>query len=185
MQSNGLLARPVGKKLALVDDQPGVTRDLREGEARLGDLKFTVIDTAGLEEATDESLKSALVRMVHLRREFKAPPKKGKKQPNKVAVADMSLTLDGNRAKNNGTCTVVIRSWQAYFHNLHVINSPVDGIRITNLAMDGKTGLKSTQVNGRISNCFVELSGAAGVRSVARVGLRAASAGRPGWRRRL
>jgi GTPase len=46
-----LFNRLVGKKLALVDDRPGVTRDLREGEARLGDLRFTVIDTAGLEEA--------------------------------------------------------------------------------------------------------------------------------------
>jgi GTP-binding protein len=46
----------VGKKLALVDDRPGVTRDRREGEARLGDLEFRVIDTAGLEEATEESL---------------------------------------------------------------------------------------------------------------------------------
>ena len=35
---------------------PGVTRDRREGEARLGDLEFRVIDTAGLEEATEESL---------------------------------------------------------------------------------------------------------------------------------
>ena len=51
-----LFNRLVGKRLALVDDQPGVTRDLREGAARLGDLRFTVIDTAGLEEATDESL---------------------------------------------------------------------------------------------------------------------------------
>ena len=51
-----LFNRLVGKRLALVDDQPGVTRDLREGEARLGDLRFTVIDTAGLEEATDDSL---------------------------------------------------------------------------------------------------------------------------------
>ena len=50
-----LFNRLVGKRLALVDDQPGVTRDLREGEARLGDLRFTVIDTAGLEEATDDS----------------------------------------------------------------------------------------------------------------------------------
>ena len=49
-----LFNRLVGKRLALVDDQPGVTRDLREGEARLGDLRFTVIDTAGLEDATDE-----------------------------------------------------------------------------------------------------------------------------------
>ncbi|MEO1458754.1 MAG: GTPase, partial [Pseudomonadota bacterium] len=51
-----LFNRLVGKRLALVDDQPGVTRDLREGEARLGDLRFTVIDTAGLEDVSDESL---------------------------------------------------------------------------------------------------------------------------------
>ena len=51
-----LFNRLVGKRLALVDDQPGVTRDLREGEGRLGDLRFTVIDTAGLEDATDDSL---------------------------------------------------------------------------------------------------------------------------------
>ena len=55
-----LFNRLVGKRLALVDDQPGVTRDLREGEARLGDLRFTVIDTAGLEEATDESLQGRM-----------------------------------------------------------------------------------------------------------------------------
>ncbi|WP_114287108.1 ribosome biogenesis GTPase Der [Candidatus Halocynthiibacter alkanivorans] len=55
-----LFNRLVGKKLALVDDQPGVTRDLREGEARLGDLRFTVIDSAGLEEATDESLQGRM-----------------------------------------------------------------------------------------------------------------------------
>jgi GTP-binding protein len=48
--------RLVGRKLALVDDRPGVTRDRREGEARLGDLLFTVIDTAGLEEADQASL---------------------------------------------------------------------------------------------------------------------------------
>ena len=38
------------------DDRPGVTRDRREGEGRLGDLDFTVIDTAGLEESAPESL---------------------------------------------------------------------------------------------------------------------------------
>ena len=43
-----LFNRLVGKKLALVDDQPGVTRDRREGEAHVADLTFTVIDTAGL-----------------------------------------------------------------------------------------------------------------------------------------
>ncbi|MBP7000602.1 ribosome biogenesis GTPase Der [Amaricoccus sp.] len=51
-----LFNRLVGRRLALVDDQPGVTRDLREGAGRLGPLRFQVIDTAGLEEATDESL---------------------------------------------------------------------------------------------------------------------------------
>ena len=58
-----LFNRLVGRKLALVDDQPGVTRDLREGAARLGDLRFTVIDTAGLEEATDESLQGRMRRL--------------------------------------------------------------------------------------------------------------------------
>ena len=51
-----LFNRLVGKKLALVDDRPGVTRDRREGEARLGPLTFNVVDTAGLEEADATSL---------------------------------------------------------------------------------------------------------------------------------
>ncbi|MDA1154295.1 MAG: ribosome biogenesis GTPase Der, partial [Proteobacteria bacterium] len=58
-----LFNRLVGKKLALVDDQPGVTRDLREGEGRLADLRFTVIDSAGLEEATDDSLQGRMRRL--------------------------------------------------------------------------------------------------------------------------
>ncbi|MCC1491595.1 ribosome biogenesis GTPase Der [Cognatishimia sp. F0-27] len=58
-----LFNRLVGKRLALVDDQPGVTRDLREGDARLGDLRFTVVDTAGLEEATDDSLPARMRRL--------------------------------------------------------------------------------------------------------------------------
>jgi GTP-binding protein len=51
-----LFNRLVGRKLALVDDTPGVTRDRREGEARLGDLSFTIIDTAGLEEGEAATL---------------------------------------------------------------------------------------------------------------------------------
>ena len=51
-----LFNRLVGKKLALVDDQPGVTRDRRAGDAHLGDLDFTVIDTAGLEESAETTL---------------------------------------------------------------------------------------------------------------------------------
>ena len=51
-----LFNRLVGRKLALVDDEPGVTRDRREGEARLADLAFTIIDTAGLEEGDPATL---------------------------------------------------------------------------------------------------------------------------------
>jgi len=56
-----LFNRLVGRRLALVDDLPGVTRDRREGEARLGDLEFTVIDTAGLEEGTVKSLAGRMM----------------------------------------------------------------------------------------------------------------------------
>ena len=55
-----LFNRLVGQKLALVDDQPGVTRDRREGEARLGDLEFNVIDTAGLDEGARGSLTARM-----------------------------------------------------------------------------------------------------------------------------
>src|SRR6201992_1535715 len=55
-----LFNRLVGQKLALVDDEPGVTRDRREGEARLGDLEFTIIDTAGLDEGAKGSLTARL-----------------------------------------------------------------------------------------------------------------------------
>jgi GTPase len=55
-----LFNRLVGKRLALVDDRPGVTRDRREGTARLGDLSFTIIDTAGFEEAGAETLSGRM-----------------------------------------------------------------------------------------------------------------------------
>ncbi|MFN7165907.1 MAG: ribosome biogenesis GTPase Der [Pannonibacter sp.] len=55
-----LFNRLVGKRLALVDDTPGVTRDRRPGDARLGDLRFTVIDTAGLEDADAASLEGRM-----------------------------------------------------------------------------------------------------------------------------
>lgn len=48
-----LFNRLVGKRLAIVDDTPGVTRDRREGSGSISDLKFQVIDTAGLENAKD------------------------------------------------------------------------------------------------------------------------------------
>jgi len=51
-----LFNRLVGKKLALVDDQPGVTRDRRMGDAEIAGLQFTVVDTAGWEDEDELSL---------------------------------------------------------------------------------------------------------------------------------
>jgi GTP-binding protein len=51
-----LFNRLVGKRLALVDDRPGVTRDRREGDAKLLGLEFRVIDTAGFEDEDPETL---------------------------------------------------------------------------------------------------------------------------------
>lgn len=55
-----LFNRLTGKRQALVDDQPGVTRDRREGDANLGGLEFKIMDTAGLEEAEDGSLAARM-----------------------------------------------------------------------------------------------------------------------------
>ena len=55
-----LFNRLVGKRLALVDDTPGLTRDRREGEGRLGPLGFRVIDTAGLEDDSDATLEGRM-----------------------------------------------------------------------------------------------------------------------------
>ena len=55
-----LFNRLVGEKVALVDDQPGVTRDRREGTARLADIEFQVFDTAGMDEAKKGSLEARM-----------------------------------------------------------------------------------------------------------------------------
>jgi GTP-binding protein len=55
-----LFNRLVGRRVALVADEPGVTRDRREAQAKLGDLTFKVIDTAGLENAGRESLSARM-----------------------------------------------------------------------------------------------------------------------------
>jgi len=57
-----LFNRLVGKKLALVDDRPGVTRDRREGDATLLGLKFRIIDTAGFEDEDPASLPGRMRR---------------------------------------------------------------------------------------------------------------------------
>ena len=55
-----LFNRLAGRRLALVDDRPGVTRDRREGDASLGGLDFRIIDTAGLDEAATGSLEARM-----------------------------------------------------------------------------------------------------------------------------
>ena len=77
-----LFNRLVGRRLALVAEEPGVTRDRREGEARLYDLDFTAFDTAGLEEADEESLEARM----HAQTE------------RAVAEADLALFLIDARA---------------------------------------------------------------------------------------
>jgi GTPase len=55
-----LFNRLVGRKLALVDDAPGVTRDRREGKGNIADLDFTLIDTAGIEDARPGTLQARM-----------------------------------------------------------------------------------------------------------------------------
>src|SRR5450631_372328 len=61
-----LFNRLAGRKLALVDDRPGVTRDRRFATGRLGDLDLELIDTAGFEDVTDESLEARMRRQTEL-----------------------------------------------------------------------------------------------------------------------
>lgn len=77
-----LFNRLVGKRLALVDDQPGVTRDRREGEANLLGLDFTIIDTAGYEDEDAATLPG------RMRQQTEAA----------VAVADVALFMVDARA---------------------------------------------------------------------------------------
>lgn len=55
-----LFNRLAGKRIAIVDDTPGVTRDRREAKGRLGDLDLDLIDTAGFEDTTDASLEARM-----------------------------------------------------------------------------------------------------------------------------
>lgn len=77
-----LFNRLVGQRLALVDDTPGVTRDRREGEGRLADLRFRLFDTAGLEDLRDDSLEARMRRQTD----------------RAVAEADVVLFLIDSRA---------------------------------------------------------------------------------------
>jgi len=77
-----LFNRLVGKRVAIVDDIPGVTRDRREGQGRLADRELALIDTAGFEEGTEQALEGRM-RAQTLRA---------------VAEADVTLLLVDGRA---------------------------------------------------------------------------------------
>ncbi|MDE0725770.1 MAG: ribosome biogenesis GTPase Der [Alphaproteobacteria bacterium] len=66
MGKSTLFNRLVGKRLALVDDRPGVTRDRREGEGRIAQLSFRLFDTAGLEDAAPESMEGRMQRQTEV-----------------------------------------------------------------------------------------------------------------------
>jgi GTPase len=61
-----LFNRLTGKRHAIVDDTPGVTRDRREGMGRIGPLHFAVIDTAGLEDSSPESMEGRMMKQTEL-----------------------------------------------------------------------------------------------------------------------
>jgi GTP-binding protein len=77
-----LFNRLVGKKLALVDDRPGVTRDRREGDAHLLGIDFRIVDTAGYEDQDAQSLPG------RMRQQTEAA----------VAQADVALFMFDSRA---------------------------------------------------------------------------------------
>ncbi len=77
-----LFNRLIGRRRALVHDRPGVTRDRREGKGAIADMKFTLVDTAGLEDAAAESLEGRMRAQTELA----------------VAAADVVLFLVDARA---------------------------------------------------------------------------------------
>src|ERR1044072_4180920 len=77
-----LFNRLAGRKLAIVDDQPGVTRDRRLATGRIGDLDLVLIDTAGFENVSDESLEARMRAQTELA----------------VAEADVALFIIDSRA---------------------------------------------------------------------------------------
>ena len=61
-----LFNRLAGRKIAIVDDQPGVTRDRKETIGRLGDIDMILIDTAGFEDVNDDSLETRMRRQTEI-----------------------------------------------------------------------------------------------------------------------
>ena len=92
-----LFNRLVGRKLALVDDTPGVTRDRREGDAMLYDLKFRIVDTAGLEEADALSLAGRMRAQTELRRRTVERVAERFRREHARTVERVDVRLDADR----------------------------------------------------------------------------------------
>ncbi|WP_404404734.1 ribosome biogenesis GTPase Der [Pelagibacterium halotolerans] len=106
-----LFNRLVGRKIALVDDTPGVTRDRREGQGRIGDLTFTLVDTAGYEDANDDSLEARMRAQTEMA----------------IAEADIILFMIDARAGVTPTDEHFARLLRRADKNIHLVANKAEG----------------------------------------------------------
>lgn len=117
-----LFNRLVGKKIAIVDDQPGVTRDRKHAEGRLASLRLTLIDTAGFEDVTDGSLEARmraqteaaiaeaeLALFLFDAREGVTPI--DERFAEVLRKADIPVVLAGNKAEGNAAQVGLAEGW--------------------------------------------------------------------------
>ena len=107
-----LFNRLVGKRHAIVDDTPGVTRDVRESPAQLGDLAFTLLDTAGWETTGGAALEARMRRFTERAVEgsdvvlFLIDARAG------PLPADLSFADLVRRSAKRAPCTIPKTSWR-------------------------------------------------------------------------